>query len=250
MKLTEARYGSFYFPQGDQYIGKCLDEYGEWSNQEVDLIKKVIKPDSTLVEIGSNIGSHTVPLAKFLSEGQIIAAEPQRLIHQVLCANLILNGVNNVWTYNAAVGAQTGTVMVPEIDSEAAYNFGGVRVGKSLNGSKVNLISIDQLELERCDFIKIDAEDCEPQVLLGAFKTIKKFTPYMLIEFNDHMQTDIKRVLKLFNYRAWIFNEPLFNPSNFKSNQNNLFPNIVSKNLFLSLDEIPGVTTTLKEIKI
>ncbi len=248
IKSSQCRHGTFSFPANDAYIGRSMALYGEWSEGEVDLMSRIIRPGDCVVEVGSNIGTHTVPLAKMVGDaGSVIAFEPQRMIFQLLCANLIANAATNVWAHNAAVGRAPGMVTVPEIDLGTACNFGGVRVGAQ-RGTRVALATIDELELQRVDFIKIDAEDYEPAVLLGAYETINRFSPPMLIEYNPHMREAINNVLKLFPYRAWTFNEPLFSPANYKGNQENVFANTHSLNLFLSREPIAGVTDTLKEL--
>ena len=242
------RHGLFTFPVNDEYIGRSLQLYGEWSEAEVNLVRSIVRPGDTLIEVGSNLGTHTVPLAKWLgSQGRLYAFEPQRLVFQLLCANLVANQVHNVWAYNAAVDRAPGYTVVPEIALDAAYNFGAVRVGAQA-GTAVPVATIDSLELDRVDFIKIDAEDCEPAVLLGAVQTIDRFKPPLLIEYNNHMRAEINRVLRLFPYRAWSFDEPLYSPANFYRNADNVFGAIHSLNILLAVNPIPGVTDSLREL--
>lgn len=248
LKKTHARHGVFLYPANDVYIGKSLELYGEWSEGEVELVRRLVAPGATVVEVGSNLGSHTVAIGKMVgATGRVFAFEPQRLIFQILCANLIANDVYNVSAFHAAVGRDCSEVFVPEIDLDKTYNFGGVRIGSSA-GTRVPTMTIDSLGLDRVDFIKIDAEDCEPKVLLGAFETIVRHSPPMLIEYNPHMRAEIDRVLRLFDYRAWSFNEPLFNPDNFKNNRENVFGGTASINLFLAKSPIPAITDALNEV--
>lgn len=248
LKQTSARHGTFLYPANDAYIGRALELYGEWSEGEVKLIEHFVGDGACVVEVGSNLGSHTVPLARLVGpNGRVIAFEPQRLIHQILCANLMNNRVFNVQSFNAAVGNNGKDVFVPEIHLGQAYNFGAVRVG-SVGGHRVPTMTIDSLDLQRVDFIKIDAEDCEPQVLLGAFETIQRHRPAMLIEYNLHMRAAIDRVLRLFDYRAWFFNENIFSAANFKGNKENVFGGIASLNIFLAAQPVPAVTDRLTEV--
>lgn len=248
LRKIEARHGIFLYPANDAYIGKSLELYGEWSEGEMGLLQHFACTGACVVEVGSNLGSHTVAIGRMVGpEGQVYAFEPQRLIFQILCANLINNDIYNVKAFNAAVGNGFGEVFVPEIELDQVYNFGGVRIG-SPNGYRVPMMTIDSLDLQRVDFIKIDAEDCEPQVLLGAFETIRKHAPPMLIEYNPHMREQINRVLRLFDYCAWSFNEPLYNPANFKSNKINVFGGTASINLFLSKTPVPGITDKLTQV--
>ncbi|WON75835.1 FkbM family methyltransferase [Serratia sp. UGAL515B_01] len=250
IKSNKCRHGSFSFPANDLYVGRSMDLYGEWSEGEVTMMSRLISPGDCVVEVGSNLGTHTVPLARMVGEsGSVIAFEPQRMIFQLLCANLVNNGLTNVWAYNSAVGRATGTVTVPEIDLGATCNFGCIRVG-SKNGTKTPIVTLDSLELEKIDLLKIDAEDYEPQVLLGAYETIERLLPPIFLEYNHHMREEINKVLRLFPYRAWTFDEPLFSPENYRKNTENVFDNTYSFNLLLSTDSIEGVTDTLQELSL
>src|SRR5205807_9301248 len=99
--IKDCRWGRFILLRGD-FISMYTDLYGEWSELEVKLFQKILKPESNVVEIGANLGLHTVPLAKVANKGRIICLEPQRIIFQMLCANIALNNLTNVFAYNAA----------------------------------------------------------------------------------------------------------------------------------------------------
>ena len=72
---------------------KVYLEYGEWSESEVELIK-IVPIMIVIIEIGSNIGTHTVPLAKHLSNGgQMYAFEPQSQNLKLLEQNIKITGL-------------------------------------------------------------------------------------------------------------------------------------------------------------
>jgi len=248
----EAKDGKFLYPTNDTYIGRCMAEYGEWESDLVSKCLRIIPEGGVVVEIGSNIGTHTVPIARNLGpNGKVYAFEPQRLIFQLLCANLICNEVYNVFAYNAAVGDRPGEVLVPDLDIGLEENFGAVRVAGN-DGVKVDLMTIDQLKLDRCDFIKVDAEDFEPQVMLGAFETINKLSPVIYLEYNYHVRSTINFYIKQFlkGYTAWEHNEPIFKESNYFENKTNHYDSICSLGLILSKNDIPGVTDSLQIVSI
>jgi FkbM family methyltransferase len=248
----EARDGKFLYPTNDTYVGKCMAMYGEWESELVNKCRQILKEGDVVVEVGANIGSHTVPIAKHVGEtGRVHAVEPQRLIFQILCANLICNEVFNVNTYHAAAGDQPGKIKVPDLDIGSEYNFGAVRVA-SEEGIEVPLITIDGLNLDRCDLIKVDAEDFEPQVMLGSYKTINKFKPVIYLEYNHHVRSTINFYIKKFmpEYKVWQFNEPIFKADNSFNNQTDDFGQIHSFGVILSIKDIPGVTDSLEVITI
>ncbi len=100
----------------DQHIGRSLDLYGEWAESELELLGLFIKPGDVVVDVGANIGTHTVFFAQRAgATGQVYAFEPQRIVFQNLCANLALNGLLNVRAFHAAASREPGTIAVPPI---------------------------------------------------------------------------------------------------------------------------------------
>ena len=93
--LIKMRYGWMVYNKNDSYIGKSIKEYGEWSQGEIDLCKKILNPRDQVIEVGSNIGSHTLALSKIVNQGIVHAFEPQNVVFQNLCANISINSRTN-----------------------------------------------------------------------------------------------------------------------------------------------------------
>ena len=93
--LIKGRYGWMVFNKNDLVIGKSIKEYGEWSQLELDFLTQLLNPNDVVIEIGSNIGMHTIPFSKILRKGDVYGFEPQNIIFQNLCANLSLNSITN-----------------------------------------------------------------------------------------------------------------------------------------------------------
>jgi len=222
----------------DMYIGRSLDLYGEFSEGEADFFHNYLKPGMLVVDVGANIGCHTVLMAKAVGpEGAVVAFEPQRIVHQMLCANAALNGLLNVHALNAAAGREEGGVQVPPMDYAAAGNFGGVRVAPGEGagepgGERVRLTTIDGLGLHACHFIKIDVQGMELDVIEGAAETIGVHRPALYFENEDKARSPalLARLLGL-DYRLYWHAPPLYNPDNFLGNTDNIFGNTVSLNV-------------------
>ena len=86
--------------------------------------------------------------------------------------------------------------------------------------------------LAACQFIKLDVEGMEIMALTGAQETISKFRPIMYVE-NDRKENSeaLIRLIASFGYRMYWHLPPLFNPDNYNKNPENVFGNIVSKNM-------------------
>src|SRR5436309_7187120 len=116
-RLKKCRHGRMLYNIHDQYIGRSLDLYGEFSEGEVELFQQIVKPGDVVIDVGANIGAHTLWFAKTVGNGGgVVAFEPQRLIFQTLCANLALNNVMNVMAFWQAVGEAPGVIVVPIFD--------------------------------------------------------------------------------------------------------------------------------------
>jgi FkbM family methyltransferase len=217
----------------DKYIGRSLDLYGEFSEGEVEVFRQIVKPGAVILEVGANIGAHTVFLARAVApEGRVFAFEPQRLVYQTLCANLALNSITNVSCWHAAVGRAAGEVLVPVLDYAQPNNFGGVSLGATREGEAVPVLTIDSLQLTRCALIKVDVEGMEREVLEGAVATIQRCKPLLYVE-NDRREKSaaLIQTVDALGYALFWHRPPLFNPKNFAGNPDNVFGRIISANM-------------------
>lgn len=218
----------------DAYVGRSLDLYGEFSEAEVDLFRQIVRPGQWVIDVGANVGAHTLFFARQVGpSGRVYAFEPQRVVFQMLCANLASNGVLNAWCFPQAVGKAAGIAIVPSLDYASANNFGGVSLEpRDAAGEPVAVVTIDSLQLPRCDFIKVDVEGMEAEVLRGAAETIVRFQPVLYVE-NDRAERsdELVRVIDGLGYVAYWHFPPLFNPQNFTKNAENVFGTIVSGNI-------------------
>lgn len=220
-ELKLCRTGPLLFNKNDWPIGDSLRRYGEYSWGEIEIFRKLVKSDWLVIDAGANIGTHTVELSRIA--GCVIAFEPQRISFQTMCANLALNHCLNVFAFNAALGKEDGTIMVPVRDQNRSNNFGGVQLAGVTDGETVDLMRIDRLLLRRCDFIKADVEGMEAEVLEGAAETIAKHRPILYLEADGAQARTAMQMLMDWRYECYWSLEPLFNPENFAGNKENFF---------------------------
>lgn len=221
----ECLHGKMSYFKNDTIIGKSLEMYGEWSEHEIELLNQFIMPGDTIIEIGANIGTHTLPFAKAVGEtGLVIAFEAQRLNFQLLCSNVILNDYLNVNCFHLAIGSESQNITVPQFDPRHAHNFGSIPVNDHEQGEIIRMCSLDDLNLERCNLIKLDVEGIEAEVLSGAKKTINRLRPFIFLENNkkDNAQS-INSILHDYDYNCWWFFCPHFRQNNFRKNPDNIF---------------------------
>jgi FkbM family methyltransferase len=229
VRIKRTRHGLMAYNINDLYVGRSFDCYGEFSRGETQLFAQLIAPQTLVVDIGANIGAHTIFLAHAVGpRGLVFAIEPQRVVFQLLCANLALNEVNNVRAIRAGAGRARGQAFIPVFDYAKPGNFGGIGLSES-SGEPVELVSIDSLQLPACHFMKIDVEGHEQAVIAGAVETISRFRPTLYVE-NDrqHQSAELIRQLRDLDYTLYWHLPPLFRADNFFQNPTNVFANTVS----------------------
>ena len=235
------RYGHMVYLANDRFIGRSLHAYGEYSEAECALLRRLLAPGDRVVEAGANVGAHTLALSRIVGAGgRVVAFEPQPLMHRLLAANLALAGAANVEARGEALGSAPGTLHVPPVDYGATGNFGGVALTGDGSGTAVRVRCIDELELTRCDLVKVDVEGMERDVVEGARDTIRRHRPVLYVE-NDRRERSQALIALLLDlgYRLYWHLPYLFNPHNFRGVTRNLFPGIASINVLCLPDARP-----------
>jgi FkbM family methyltransferase len=231
--LRQCRHGFMLYNTNDVLIGRSLDVYGEFSEGETDAFRQLLRPGNIVVDVGANIGTHTLFFAQAVGRGGLVYAfEPQRIVFQTLCANLALNSITNVFCYQAALGEAPGTVLVPPLDYAQPNNYGSLELGTHTAGERVSVWRLDDLELPSCRLIKVDVEGMELQVLRGAAGMIGRHQPILYVE-NDrpHNSLELERYIESLGYEMYWHLPALFNPNNYDRNPENIFDNLISGNL-------------------
>lgn len=165
----------------DEYISKWVEETGNLAHDfnMLPLVLPYIKQGDTVIDVGAFIGDHTIAYSRAVGEdGEVIAFEPNPEAFE--CLEYNLRCCPNAILRKECLGDSHGKMTLIMHPQNAGMAYIESKKGKSKS------ITIDSLELERLDFIKIDAEGFEHRILKGAEKTIKKFKPVMLIEINNH----------------------------------------------------------------
>src|ERR1700761_1850353 len=162
--LVAARHGAMLVNPNDRFVGHAVQRYGEYGELEFQFLKQLLVKPGAIVEVGANIGTHTVPLAKLALEQRraMIAFEPQPVIFQNLCANLALNGLLNARAWPWACGAESGTVYFALPDYSKSGNFGGVAMQTTSDGVPVPVVRLqDVIRTSPIALMKIEVEGME-----------------------------------------------------------------------------------------
>lgn len=210
--LMDTDHGMMIVPQNDKLVladgehgigvGLQIMTNGVFEPEEIALVKMILEMrrahhgDGVMaLDLGANIGAHTVEWGKLMADwGRVLAVEAQEQIYYCLCGNIVLNGLLNTTALNAAVAAERGTMQIPVLNYAAPASYGSLElqqhpeneeIGQPVDYTHTRTIGtlpIDSLALPRCDFMKVDVEGMELDVLRGARHTLMAHRPIVLVE--------------------------------------------------------------------
>ena len=248
--VKRCKHGLFIFNKNDTFVGRGLDIYGEWCESEIETLSQLLRPGHTVIDVGANIGTHTVAFANLVGPtGTVHAFEPQRRLFQMLCGNVALNELENVYCHQKCVSSAAAELLIPELPPPTrAFNFAAVPIGGGTKGEMVPAVTIDNLGLTACNLIKIDVEGMEADVIMGATDTIARFRPILFVENNTTKgASKTNEAIFSINYRAYWHISAYYNPNNFYENGVNMWARIVPESNLLCFPRDASVTTNLVE---
>lgn len=181
--------GNFRFMSNDEYIGSDLRS-GMWWEHFMHApmkaaVEKHCKPGDIILDIGANVGTHSVAFSKIAPEQQIHAFEPQANVCALLRENLDANNATNVNAHCLALGSTDHQARMDAYDAGADnVNIGGIGIHSESTGELVNVRTLESaLNTDaRVCAIKIDVEGYENEVFRGAAKKIEQDQPIILFE--------------------------------------------------------------------
>lgn len=150
------------------------------------IIKKFVNEDDIVIDVGANVGALTLLMAKVAYRGRVIAIEPGPPIFSRLKDNIKLNSEIDrvVEIYQLGISDYTGALFWNE-DPNVAGNAGLL----GSNGHSVKVETLDSIvetcALGKLDFIKIDVEGMEYEVIKGGISSIAKYQPLIYFETLD-----------------------------------------------------------------
>jgi FkbM family methyltransferase len=192
--VVDTVYGKWIVNRFAQYHAETFIKTGHPIDQDLtEIVLSIARslPENCIaVDAGANTGVMTIPLAHALKNknGKVYSFEVQKKLFYALCGTVVLNNYDNVSVYNCGLGSMEMSLRIEDIDYTKPQDFGIIslvdqeKIAKS-NHSFVDIIPLDILELERLDFLKLDVEGMEIDILNGSIHTIKKHRPWAYIEF-------------------------------------------------------------------
>ena len=183
--LTTSMGVQFLLFKGNDLVSNALRN-GGYENDLHALSEGILrdKKDGVVLDIGANLGSYCIPLAKKHPHIKFHAYEPQRIVNYQLGANVIINGLENVYTYEAGLSSQEADIELEVPDYATEGNIGAFSIDKEVRENeyecqttggkeKMILMTLDSIGFENVRLLKIDVEGHELEVLKGGIETLK-----------------------------------------------------------------------------
>lgn len=173
-------------PKNDTSVMSLMEKNGQWEYVNQLVMKELIEPDFVCLDIGANLGQHSVVMSKLASS--VYAVEASKTNCSYIHDNIILNHCANIGVINEGLWDEVCTKHLCYSEDNNACAFfnetGYVDDGVELIPVRMN--TIDNLfgDLERVDFVKMDIEGSELKALNGGKSVFKKHKPILMMELN------------------------------------------------------------------
>ena len=162
----------------------CIRRGYRWEEHQHNIIDKFLSKKSICIEAGSHIGTISVKLSKVCKK--VYCFEPVINTYNLLRYNMENNCDNNYELFNKGLGECCKSEYINWISQEGSGGIGLTNNLYSHNnnkiGDKIDIITIDSLELDKLDYIKIDVEGYEKNIINGGINTINKYKPIIILE--------------------------------------------------------------------
>ena len=176
-------------------ISDCIRRGFRWEEHNHDIIDKYVTKDSICVEVGSHIGTISVKLSKKCKH--LYCFEPLKDSFVLLNKNLAINRCSNVNSYEIALSNEHKKTTIDFISknnpggSGLLYNYQKINsdIIELKNEYPIELITLDSFNIEKLDYLKIDVEGYEKNVIEGGYETIKRCKPFIVMEIYENMNT-------------------------------------------------------------
>lgn len=155
----------------------------------------------TFVDVGANVGNHSLHALLFLDAKKVIAFEPLPAAARLLEINVALNNLQDRFELHKVGLSDTSGFAAPDSDPRKIDNLGATRLTPSSSDSDLKLARGDDVLEESVDFIKIDTEGFELRVLEGLRRTIATQRPTLFVEVEDAKRRDFDAMMSEMRYR-------------------------------------------------
>lgn len=175
---------------------------GIWDREHLKGLAKVVRPGTTVVDVGANVGFYTRRFAEWVRPGgEVIAIEPEEVNFATLKRVIGRRGLVNVRGVQAVASEKAGSLMLQKnrfhpadhriVGTSVPANGKDSATGAAANRDcvEVRAVTIDELLRERgwpkVSLMKIDVQGAEERVLRGAMGTLRELRPAVFMEVDE-----------------------------------------------------------------
>ena len=219
--LNFLRYKFYAYPQKKELSRWMIKNLKIWDESSVEMIINQIKNDNTtFIDIGSNYGAYSIPIAKLKNKINVYCFDPSEKALNQLKDNIVLNDIKNIKYFNVGVGEKNKTAFfndeIKNYNNSGSYEISNKYLGKKILINSIdNLIDDGKIIPKKKIVIKMDIEGYEFLALQGLIKTIKKYDIFIFFEFSkklvlnhDNLLISFTKFLKENNLK--IFNSEFY----------------------------------------
>ena len=222
-QITQFRGCKVFVGPNNKIETVLLKNDGKYDDYNFAVIENIVNPGDVCLDIGANIGVYSMVLAELSGSSQNIHSfEPVRHIRNKLIANAKLNGFKSLHINDFALGAEPGKIDMYQV-KEGVFRAGTSTFVENenfqtLDKEHFDVIPVDikqldhyvsEQDLTQVDFLKIDVEGFEWNVLQGGQETLKKFKPAIIMEYDferhneDHTPDNYRIFLEKNGYKSY-----------------------------------------------
>lgn len=189
----------------DESLGIATPDFEPWM---FDYLKP--KFGDIFLDVGAHIGKYSLQVADKIGEnGSVIAVEPMPECYKALEENIVLNKFNNIIPLNFAAWDKD-CILKLFIGDKMGHNSIKSNMGLGYLDVKARELDglLEEMKVERVDWIKIDVEGSEYEVLRGLKKTLEENDPKFIVEVKEPNKKKVLDMMKKSNYSIYPIEEP------------------------------------------
>jgi FkbM family methyltransferase len=165
-------------------VARLTFYFGYHEGATFHFMRRFLQPGMTYFDVGANIGFYSIFAAKRVGpSGHVVAFEPQQDTFQRMLENISLNNLHNIQPYNIAIANKTGILSLHRLD-DSSKSFTSESDATSDSSDTVESTTLDHLfhqnKIAKPDYVKIDVEGFELNVLLGMKEILQNSPPTII----------------------------------------------------------------------
>ena len=189
-------------------LGRMIYIHGSWEDTVTRVLCKEVHPGMTVLDIGAHVGYYTLIMAKRVGmEGKVIAFEPNPVVRKIIEQNVDRNSYSHVVISPYALFSKEGYGLLNGRDNLNSC----LRPQPTKTDGSASIMVFDRLKkvmgIDKVDFLKMDVEGAELDILFGMQELLEKYHPVMVIEVHvdgliqfQHSESEVHEYIQSFGY--------------------------------------------------